>query len=154
MQVFTPYDNPLECAIALWNDKKRFNKQIIECRQIINAINGSKSWANHPITKMYKANYNWLNLYLYCFENYRQCNIEVDKKLKKYYYRNCEEINILANMIKPKFLTKEFCDQHKRRLYTKAPRLYNQFLDYGISEENWYVIDGKLFKYVKGKIVK
>lgn len=25
MQVFTPYDNPFDCAKALWNDKKRIN---------------------------------------------------------------------------------------------------------------------------------
>ena len=40
MQVFTPYKEPILCAQVL--DKKRLNKQIIECQQIIRAIEGNK----------------------------------------------------------------------------------------------------------------
>ena len=46
MQIFI-IGSPFETAQAL--DKRRLNKQIIECRQIMKAINGeSEAWANHP----------------------------------------------------------------------------------------------------------
>lgn len=148
MQVFTPYDNPFDCAKALWNDKKRFNKQLIEGKQILNAINGiSKGWVNHPVTKMYKPYQTWLYNYINCLAYYGE--------YKKGYLspRLAQDFSEKANSIKPPFLTKEFCNQHKRRLFTKAPNLYADFAEYGTSEENWYVINGKLVKYLKGKLL-
>ena len=63
MQVFLPYNNILKIANCL--DKKRLNKQIIECKQIIKAIKGeTKTWANHPICKMYKDDLDFLGMYL------------------------------------------------------------------------------------------
>lgn len=53
MQVFVPYSSPLDCANALWKDSKRFNKQIIEYKQILAAIDRKKVWKNHPICLMY-----------------------------------------------------------------------------------------------------
>lgn len=150
MQVFTPYDNPLDCAHALWNDKKRFNKQITECKQILDAIDGkTKWWANHPVTRMYKPYRNWLLYYACCLTAYKVWANDVNSTLytAKLYSEK-------ANAIRPPFLTKEFCDQHKRRLFTKAPQLYQEFSNYGTSEENWYVVDGKLVKYLNSKIVK
>jgi len=58
-----------------------------------------------------------------------------------------------ADLIRPDFLTKEFCDQHKRRLFAKSPIYYQQFEKLGKSEENWYFLDGKVVKYIKGKRV-
>lgn len=140
MQVFTPYKNPLECAEALWSDSKRLNKQIIECKQIIAAIDGAKAWQNHPVCLMYKEHKEWLKAYLDCFVNFRNRNIPM-----------AYQSNGIAIALTPPFLTDEFCDQHKRRLYTKAPKLYPQFAEYGTSEENWYVIDGQIVKYINGK---
>lgn len=54
----------------------------------------------------------------------------------------------------PSFLTQEFCDQHKRRLYTKAQELYPQFAKYGKSDVNYYFVDGELLKYKNGKRIK
>lgn len=51
------------------------------------------------------------------------------------------------------FLTEEFQVQHRRRLYTKSLELYPQFAKYGTSEENWYYVDGKLVRYIKGKMI-
>lgn len=51
----------------------------------------------------------------------------------------------------PNFLTDEFCDQHKRRLYTKNNNFHAYFYKYGESQENWYYVDGKLLKYINGK---
>lgn len=144
MQVFTPYKNPLKCAEALWKDRKRFNKQIIECRQILKAIDGiSKSWSNHPVTEMYRENKDWLKAYLDCFVNFRDSNLPMT-------YQS----NGIAIALTPPFLTSEFCDHHKRRLFTKAPELYPQFAKYGKSDENWYYVGGEVIKYKDGKRLK
>ena len=51
MNVFV-IGSPIETAKCL--DPRRLNKQIIECKQILKAIDGeTKAWANHPATKMY-----------------------------------------------------------------------------------------------------
>ena len=71
MQVFVPYQEPIKCAEALFNDKRRFNKQIVECRQILDAIDGKKAWSNHPCTKMYKEHRGWLNEYMLSLIYYR-----------------------------------------------------------------------------------
>lgn len=154
MNVFVPYQSPLDCAEAMWADQKRYNKQIVECRQILKAIDGeTKAWANHPCTRMYKEYRSWLSYYmrcLICYRNYKKEN-------------GCTESSHLvqsvlwsekADAIRPPFLTDEFCNQHKRRLFTKAPDLYPQFAEYGTSEVNWYCIDGKILKYKDGKRIK
>ena len=52
MQIFLPYKNPFDVAKCL--DNRRLNKQIIECRQILAAIDGtSKAWSHHPVVLMY-----------------------------------------------------------------------------------------------------
>lgn len=56
-----------------------------------------------------------------------------------------------ADEYRPPFLTDDFCNQHKRRLFTKSPDKYPQFAEYGTSEENWYFFDCELLKYVNGK---
>ena len=55
MQIFL-IGTVLETAQAL--DNRRLNKQIIECQQILDAINGTgKGWFNHPVVHMYKNHY-------------------------------------------------------------------------------------------------
>lgn len=151
MNVFIPYPSPLECAKAMWADKRRYNKQIIECKQIIAAINGAKAWRNHPVCLMYKKHKDWLECYLNTFLAYKRF---MNSKSKHEFVANYGQSliwNDCAENVRPSFITNEICDQHKRRLYTKAPELYPQFAKYGTSEENWYVIDGQIVKYVNGK---
>lgn len=141
MNVFVPYASPLETAKCL--DRLRLNKQIIECSQILNAIDGTgKGWVNHPVTKMYKPYKEWLYYYMNCLDCYR-------KGLKDY----AEDWNKLANEKTPLFLTEDFCNQHKRRLFTKNPEHYKQFEEYGTSDENWYFDNDKniIIKYINGK---
>lgn len=141
MQVFIPYKSPLKVAKCL--DPKRLNKQIIECQQILNAINGvSNAWFNHPIVKMYssKNDKEWLKIYMLCLKAYQEDNVH-----------NAEGFDLLSYTYTPKWMTKELCDQHKKRLYTKAPDLYKNFEKFGITEENWYVIDGEIVKYINGQ---
>lgn len=156
MQVFVPYSSPLDCAKALWDDSKRYNKQIIECRQILDAIDCiSKGWRNHPVVKMYKYYREWLAIYYCCLQAYRDAH-KFDKSSFGYNatMRMAETYSIEADAIMPPFLTDDFCNQHKRRLYSKSAELYPQFAEYGKSEENWYFVDGKLLKYINGKQVK
>lgn len=126
-------------------DGYRLRKQVIECDQILAAINGkSQAWKNHPVVKMYSDYAGWLWYYRETLDAYFKWYFA----LAKQYSYQCDAY------FRPPFLTSDdFCDQHKRRLYTKAPNLYPQFAPYGTSEENWYVVDGKLLKYINGKQV-
>lgn len=142
MQVFVPYPSPIDVAKCL--DPKRIRKQVIECDQILKTICGqSVAWKNHPVVKMYFDYAAWLWYYHETLDAYTQ---ECLTLAKQYSYQ-CDAY------FRPPFLTDSFCDQHKRRLYTKAPELYPQFAKYGKSEENWYFVDGRLRRYVNGKEV-
>ena len=138
MQVFVPYPSPIDVAKCL--DPKRLRKQIIECDQILKAIRGeSETWKNHPVVKMYQKYTQFICAYsdtLWAFLN----GLDMAVGLSEY-----------ADRYRPPFLTYDFCDQHKRRLYTKAPELYPQFASYGKSDENWYFVDGEIVKYINGK---
>ena len=137
-----PYPEPIKVAQCL--DAKRLNKQIIECRQILDAIDGTgKGWFNHPVVNMYKSHRDWLFYYMNCLDCYQKGLIN--------YAQDWDE---WANEKKPLFLTSDLCDQHKRRLYTKNPEHYKQFAEYGRSDENWYFVDGKIVKYINGKLIK
>ena len=141
MQVFVPYPSPIDVAECL--DKKRLRKQVIECHQILCAIEDSSSaWFNHPVVKMYSMAYSWLHDYTLALEYYLCGN--------KYMAEFWSE---LADACRPEFLTDDLCDQHKRRLYTKATILYPQFASYGKSDENWYYVGWKMLKYINGKQV-
>ena len=148
MQVFIPFREPIEVAKCL--DSRRLNKQIIECSQIIDAILGTgKGWFNHPVVKMYVKHVPFLEDYtncLMCYQSYLR-NKSPEENFLGYaeFYSTCALRNL------PEFITQDLCDQHKRRLYTKDPVYYNQFAALGSSEENWYYVDNKLVKYVKGK---
>lgn len=140
MQVFI-IGTPLETAIAL--DNRRLNKQIIECEQILDALNGKKAWSNHPCTLQYKKHQTWLDLYKRCLEAYFNNNMQ-----------EAEWTNYLAVMLTPYFHTEDYLNQMKKRLYTKKKEHYKQFSDLGTSEENWYFVDNEWRIYKNGKRIK
>ena len=143
MQVFI-VGSPLDTAMAL--DRRRLNKQIIECRQILAAIEGtSTAWANHPCTLQYKNHVNWLRTYMWCLEEYVSESPELLMLLN--YDKYCENC-------KPDFHTQEYLDQMKRRLYTKNNVYYTQWSSLGESQENWYFVDGEWRRYINGKRIK
>lgn len=154
MQVFVPYASPYDVAMCL--DARRLNKQVIECRQILAAIRGeSSAWKNHPAVKMYSNHAEWLECYMFCLELYAEAN-----RMKQQnedsdaceIYNLSKEWSIKADFITPDFLTEEFCRHHQCRLFTKEADWYcSFFVDCKMTEENWYVVDGELLRYVYGR---
>lgn len=134
--------SPFETAQAL--DTRRLNKQIIECQQILDALNGKKAWSNHPCTLQYKGHERWLLCYMSCLLRYK-CGE----------YKRAETSNSWCMLNRPPFHTEEFFSQMKRRLYTKNPEHYAQWADLGPSDENWYwsPSEQKIIKYINGKRV-
>lgn len=137
MQVFI-IGSPLDTAKNL--DRKRLNKQIIECQQILKAIWGeSKAWANHPCTIQYREHTRWLVNYLNTLIHYRRYVV-----LKDNFYLNAAIIcDCCANKLIPSFHTEEYFKNMKKRLYTKNHEHYKQWESLGESYENWYWVDNK-----------
>ena len=137
MQVFI-IGSPIETARVL--DKRRLNKQIIECHQILDALNGAKAWSNHPVVLQYRGYEDWLKLYTKVLEEYCNSNYSVAEAID-------------SVMVPPPFHNEEFFNQMKRRLYTKDNNHYRQYAHLGESQENWYFVDGCIRKYINGKRV-
>ena len=140
MQVFI-IGTPLETAKAL--DYKRLNKQIVECKQILDAMENKTPWSNHLCTLQYKPHKRWLMNYMACLIRYREGELE-----------RAEVSNAWCNGQKPPFHTVEFLEQMKRRLYTKDPIYYAQWMNLGTSEVNWYFVNGSWRYYKDGKRVE
>lgn len=134
--------SPLETAKAL--DKLRLNKQIIECQQILDALEGKKAWSHHPCTLQYEGHEIWLMNYMSCLLRYK-CGE----------YSRAEVASQWCEQDRPSFHTEEFFNQMKRRLYTKNPEHYAKWADLGHSDENWYwsPSEQKIIKYINGKRV-
>ena len=141
MQVFI-IGSPYETAMAMAGDTRRYNKQIIECQQILDALNGKKAWRNHPCTLQYKDYQYWLLLYLNCLVSYQSGEFNFAKRVSEW-----------VDAERPSFHTEEFFDQMKRRLYTKNPEHYAQWAYLGTSKINWYFVDGEWRYYKNGKRV-
>lgn len=138
MQIFivgTPY------YTAKVLDSKRLNKQIIENKQIMDAILGTgKGWFNHPVVKSYKNHFQWLYYYNLCLFWYSRGDKPMAKKMSEQ-----------AMAFKPNFHTEEYFMQMKRRLYTKDNKHYKQWANLGESEQNHYYVDGEWLIYENGK---
>ena len=138
MQVFI-VGTPFETAEAL--DVRRINKQIIENKQIMDAILGTgKGWFNHPVVKSYKNHFQWLYYYNLCLFWYNRGDKIMARKVSEQ-----------AMAFKPNFHTEEYFNQMKRRLYEKNEEYYKQWSYLGKSLDNWYFVDGEWVKYRNGK---
>ena len=136
MQVFVPYNDILQVVKVMACDKKRYNKQIVECNQIIRAIKGeTEAWKNHPICHQYKNYIKWLEWYKYIFEEYRNNNYTFSEEQKN---------NLLSQQppLPPFLSNEEYLNSHKRRLYQKSPELYTHFEQYNNEKDksNWYCV--------------
>lgn len=143
MQVFivgTPY------YTAKVLDSKRLNKQIIENKQIMDAILGTgKGWFNHPVVKSYKNHFQWLYYYNLCLFWYQRGCKDMAKKMSEQ-----------AMAFKPNFHIEEYFTQMKRRLYSKNKEYYKQWEYLGESDYNWYWSDdeNQFIKYINGKRIE
>ena len=144
MQVFI-IGTPLETAKAMYADTRRYNKQIVECKQILDALNGKTAWRNHPCTLQYRGHERWLINYMYCLIAYRNGDILMALNSN----HHCLELV-------PNFHTQEYFTQMKRRLYTKSKELYKQWSNFGESDCNWYwsANENKFIKYINGKRIE
>ena len=129
---------PLKTAMSL--DGRRLNKQIIECKQILDALNGAKAWSNHPCVLQYRESILWLRNYMKCLDSYQKGDMIT-----------AELFDGACDCIRPPFHTEEYFKQMKRRLYTKDPVHYAQWAHLGASEDNWYFVDGEWRIYRNGK---
>lgn len=140
MQIFI-IGSAIETAKCL--DKKRLNKQIIECRQILKAINReTKAWVNHPCTIQYRTHKEWLIAYMHCLEAFYNKDIHKARIWNLYALDNT-----------PNFHTQGYFENMKRRLYTKNPEHYIQWSHLGNSDENWYFVNNEWKKYINGKLI-
>lgn len=144
MQVFIT-GSPLATAMAL--DNKRLNKQIIECGQILDALDGAKAWSNHPCVLQYRGCEFWLRCYKRVLEEVQKSG-GASIRSKYFNYRAIETI--------PDWHTQEYYDQMKRRLYTKDNEYYKQWANLGESDINWYwsPTENKFIKYINGKRIE
>lgn len=122
MNVFLPYPDYFESIKVL--DKKRCWKQVVEAKQLIDAIlgKGSISWRKHPACKMFMKNVNSLikyhNICLdYCIKKH---NIKVVKsKFIPYVVGTLKNPNWLGD--------EEFHKVMRQNLTRKNPNHYSQF---------------------------
>ena len=118
---------PLETAAVL--DTRRLRKQIIECGQMLAALDGkTKFWRNHPCTLQYENYEAWLELYMECLKSWLQGDM-----ISAVAYSEQAE-----RWFKPLFHTEPYFDSMRRRLYTKDPEHYDQWAECGKSDLNWY----------------
>ena len=144
MQVFI-IGSPLETAMAMAGDTRRYNKQILETQQILDALNGKKAWSRHPAVLQYRGHEKWLEHYLSCLTLYKH-NASIHAGV-------CSD---LARMCAPEWHCAEYYDQMKRRLYSKNPEYYKQWAHLGTSSANWYWSqeENRFIKYINGKRIE
>lgn len=133
---------PIDTAKVL--DNRRLNKQIIECKQILKAIDGdTKAWVNHPATLQYKNHRRWLFSYMMCLIYYK------DNQMW-----GAEQWSKEAEEYKPYWHTENYFTQMKRRLFTKNNEHYSQWSHLGESEINMYYVNNKWKYYKNGKVIE
>lgn len=130
VNVFIPYDNFEVCARCL--DNKRLYKQIVECKQILNAIKGeTKGYANHPATVMWKRYPHALRRYqISCIREWLNRRWMLDFETitdldKRYAWKQGA---LTRDTLMPHWWgDKDIHDSHKANLYRKDPEHYKQF---------------------------
>ena len=144
MQVFI-IGTPLETAMAMAGDTRRYNKQILETQQILDALNGKKAWSRHPAVLQYRGHEKWLRGYARVLESFVLG-----------YTQLAEFLDFKAKQDTPKWHCAEYYTNMKKRLYTKNSEHYKQWESLGRSFENWYWSqeENKFIKYVNGKRIE
>lgn len=124
MQTFLPYLNFYDSLLCL--DNKRLGKQRVEAKQILNIVDLhiNSRWKNHPAVKMWQG-------YSEALKLYHNLAIHIWKERR---FNNTMKYKIInTKIIKPDWLTEEFCISHKSNLLRKDPVFYGKY--------NWNVPD-------------
>ena len=77
-------------------DPKRLNRQIQECGWLINMVEGTGKWKNHPCNFMYKDHIDWVKKYRDCLVAYKNKDYEL-----------CKQLSLEAEIIKHEFICEE-----------------------------------------------
>ena len=124
MQTFLPYADFAKSAACL--DNKRLNKQIVECKQILMALNGeTQAWKNHPAVLMWKSCEGGLWEYAVdCLGEYRNRT----KDLHSLHIWTLGYWMKVGDIVYPKWLCYEpFHSMHRAVLLDKDPEWYGKF---------------------------
>lgn len=117
MQTFLPFPNFKKSAIVL--DPKRLLKQVVEARQIIDALEYGSRWSNHPAVTMWKN-------YLPCL--YLYYNIFLQEWIDRGNSTQMTPYPVEENPIAPWWLgIPLFHLSHQSNLKRKDPDYYSQF---------------------------
>ena len=123
MQTFLPYKSFLKTASTL--DYRRLGKQRIECKQIINTLQGNtKGWINHPAVKMWKNYELTLCEYALCICE-EWINRGYNDNQKSFFL---EQYKLYNNMIYPNWLGNEDLHaSHRSNLLRKDFVFYSKY---------------------------
>lgn len=121
MNTFLPEADFAESAAIL--DSLRLNKQIVETKQILDAINGAEAWAHHPIVTMWR---NYVPALLYYGLTMA---VEFDRRAGyQHKFQPLFEHQLLAaDIVLPCWLCTLVTDSHKAALVYKRPAHYRRF---------------------------
>ncbi len=125
MQTFLPVRTYNESAYYL--DPKRLNNQIVECLQILLALNNPRyGWRKHPAVKMWKGNEQGLILYArYCCDRFQRTR-QKDHKCAKL-FKDLEKVTQHMYPIYPEWYNDTFCFSHAANLVRKFPEHYQKY---------------------------
>ena len=120
VNTFILSNSPQKCVKFL--DYKRLGKQRVEAKQIIDALEGSKSgWSNHPVSKMWKDDIIGLKYYYNCCVD-EWISRGYKNTMVKYDVEFVDEKDIL-----PWFYTnKQIQESFKASLLRKNPEYYEK----------------------------
>lgn len=144
MNVFIPYPDIIDTITCL--DKRRANKQVLECETILKAImKETRGYQNHPCTLMYTPYSNWLHWYKVILKEY----------LLKGHTPFLDSL-VLIEPVRPDFIGYEPLHKaHRARLFQKDQLHYRLFYeDFEFTDLNWYIVGDQIKKYKDGKLVE
>jgi hypothetical protein len=145
MQTFLPFEDFTKSAESI--DKKRCFKQVVECAQTLDVIEGRKSgWKNHPAVKMWVG---YADLLKHYFNAFLKASKEIHKINTKYLYFE----NLPENPPRPWWLGNEnFHRAMRARLIEKDENFYLPLFpeDKGFNEGKyfWPVMESKTFRII------
>lgn len=113
MQIFIPYQSPIEVARCL--DSDRLTAQIRNCTAAVESFRWGKSVKGLEMFKDARSR-EWLDRFNLCLAHYARGAESTAQWWSKH-----------ADLVRPDFITPEYCDAQKRVLYAKAPKKYPEF---------------------------